>query len=402
LNARYGNDLTLAALQNPPTPAVGEVWAATQFELTSGKTKPGTVSAVDGTTWQVRRKVALPSVNMNNPHNMWTDRNQNLIYATQWFDHKLAVFDRVTGAFVRNVSVGEAPAHVMTRTDTDQLHVTNNGDVRTDSVMELAPLATAVERRVDIGRGNPHAHWMSADGHKMVTPNILTGDTTQFDFPADRIDAILPTSSPFGHPIATGMMPDASKYYVANLLDSTITVINMNTHAVIKEINLIADYNPVTGAITGPVGALPIQTPVSPNGRSMVTANTLTGTIVVTNTHTDTVVAMLGCDPGCHGVQYGAKQGGGYYAYVSSKFSNRLLVVDPDPNGDGNPADAAIVGSVGLFGSNTTQRDATITGNAGMGGQGLLPIPVVYNGWVQNLPAVWRNQLTPGQRNPVP
>ena len=402
LNARYGNDLTLAPLQKPATPAVGEVWVATQFELTSGKTKPGTVSAVDGATWQVRRKVALPSINMNNPHNMWTDRNQNLIYATQWFDHRLTVFDRVTGALVRNISVGEAPAHVMTRTDTDQVHVTNNGDIRSDSVMELSPLATGVERRVDIGRGNPHAHWMSADGHKMVTPNILTGDTTQFDFPADRIDSILPTSSPFGHPIATGMMPDASKYYMANLLDSTITVINMNTQSVIKNINLIANYNPVTGAITGPVGALPIQTPVSPNGRNMVTANTLTGTILVTNTQTDTVVAMLGCDPGCHGVQYGAKRGGGYYAYVSSKFSNRLLVVDPDQNGDGNPADAAIVGSVGLVGSNVTQSDATIAGNAGMGGQGLLPIPVVYNGWVQNLPAVWRNLLTPAQRNPIP
>ena len=84
---------------------------------------------------------------------------------------------------------------------------------------------------------------MSHDGHTMVTPNILTGDSTQFDFRADRIDATVPTSSPFGHPIATGMMPDASKY-LANLLDSTITVIDMHTHAVIKDINLIANYNP--------------------------------------------------------------------------------------------------------------------------------------------------------------
>ena len=45
LNARYGNDLALAPLQNPATPAVGEVWVATQFETTAGKTKPGTVSA---------------------------------------------------------------------------------------------------------------------------------------------------------------------------------------------------------------------------------------------------------------------------------------------------------------------------------------------------------------------
>jgi len=402
LNARYGNDIALAPLQNPATPAVGEVWVATQFESTSGKTKPGTVSAVSGANWQVTRKVALPAINLNNPHNMWTDRNQNLIYVTQWFDHRLTVYNRTTGALVRNVSVGEAPAHVMTRTDTDQVHVTNNGDLRPDAVMELAPLAAGVERRIDIGRGNPHAHWMSHDGQTMVTPNILTGDSTQYSFTAGSIDAIVATSSPFGHPIATGMMPDARKYYVANLLDSSIAVIDMNTHAVIKTINLIANYNPVTGAITGPVGALPIQTPVSPNGRNMVTANTLTGTILVTNTQTDTLVSMLGCDPGCHGVQYGAKQGGGYYAYVSSKFSNRMLVVDPDPNADGNPSDAAVVGTVGLFASSGTLRDAAITGNAGMGGQGLLPIPVVYNGWVQNLPASWKNLLTPAQRNPVP
>ena len=400
LNARYGNDLPLAPLSNPSTQAIGEIWVATQFETTSGKSKPGTVTAVDGSSWQVTRKVALPSINMNNPHNMWTDRNQNVIYVTQWFDKKLTVYNRQTGALIRNVSVGEAPAHVMTLTDNDRIHITNNGDTRTDSVMELSPLATNILRRIDIGRGNPHAHWMSHDGKTMVTPNVLTGDTTQYNFRTNGVEAILPVSSPLSHPLATGMMPDASKYYVANLLDSTITVIDMESHNVLKHINLIANYHPVTGAITGPVGALPIQTPVSPNGKNMVTANTLTGTITILDTTTDEVVAMLPCDPGCHGVQYGAKLNGGYYAYVTSKFSNRMLVVDPDPNNDGNPIDAAIVGSVGLFASNATLKDATISGNAGMGGQGILPIPVVYNGWVQNLPSTWSNLLTPAQRNP--
>ncbi len=118
-------------------------------------------------------------------------------------------------------------------------------------------------------------------------------------------------------------------------------------------------------------------------------------------TKTDEIVAMLGCDPGCHGVQYGAKQGGGYYAYVSSKFSNRLLVVDPDPKNTGNLKDAAVVGSIGLFASAETKLDDTIRGNAGMGGQGILPIPVVYNGWVQNLPSTWKDQLTPAQQKPA-
>jgi hypothetical protein len=132
----------------------------------------------------------------------------------------------------------------------------------------------------------------------------------------------------------------------------------------------------------------------------MVTANTLTATITIVDPATDALVKMLPCDAGCHGVQFGAKAGGGYYAYVSSKFANSLLVVDPDPNNDGNAADAAIVGRVLLTARQGTARDASIRGNAGMGGQGILAIPVVYNGWVQKLPLSWKQQLTPGQLNP--
>src|SRR5262245_27044742 len=291
-------------LFNPLVAGVGEVWVDTQFELTAGKQKPGTASQVDASTWQVVRKVALPQINMNNPHNMWTDRNQNLIYQTQWFDSKLAVFERATGRFLRNISVGEAPAHVMTRTDTDQVHVTLNGADRAESVVELRPGATGVERRIDMGRPHPHAHWMSHDGKTMVTPNAFTADSSIFDFPTDRLVAIAPVGA---LPIATGMMPDDSKYYVANFLDSTIDIIRTRTGGSLGKINLLANYDPITGAITGPVGALPIQTPVSPDGKSMVTANTLTATITIVDPATDTLVKMLPCDPGCHGVQYGAK-----------------------------------------------------------------------------------------------
>ncbi len=406
LSARYGNDVGKQPLSNPTTAAVGEVWVDTQFEKTAGKTKPGTATAINGQTWQARRKVALPQINMNNPHNMWTDKNQNLIYQTQWFDSKLAVFNRMTGQFLNNISVGESPAHVMTRTDTDQLHVTLNGSPNNDSVVELAPMANGVQRRINIGRGNPHAHWMSHDGKLMVTPNSFSADSTQYNFANNSIDAILPAGA---LPIATGMTPDSKKTYVASLLNSTITVIDTQAKTVVGTINLLANYNAVTGVVSPDpvsgvtfVGALPIQTPVSPDGKSMVTANTLTGTITIVNPATDKVVAMLGCDPGCHGVQYGAKQGGGYYAYVSSKFSNSLIIVDPDPNNDGNPSDAVIAGRILLTSVvGTTATDDTIVGNKGMGGQGILTIPVVYNGWVQNLPQVWKDQLTAAQRNPI-
>jgi hypothetical protein len=343
LSQRYGNDLPLPPLFKPATPGVGEVWVDTQFERTAGKEKPGTVTKVDAATWQVARKVALPKINMNNPHNLWTDRPQRLIYQTEWFDSKLTVFEANTGRFVRQISVGEAPAHVMTRTDTDQVHVTVNGEDDNRSVVELSPGATGVERRIDIGRPHPHAHWMS----------------------------------------------------------HTLTALDTRTGGLLATIDLLENYDPITGAITGPVGGLPIQTPVSPDGKYMVTANTLTATITITDTATDRLVAMLPGDAGTHGVQFGAKRGGGYYAYVANKFANTLLIVDADPNGDGAFGDATIAGRVLLTATAATARDDRIVGNPGMGGQGVLAIPVPYNGWVQRLPAVWKNQLTPAQQNPA-
>ena len=409
LHAQFGEPQTLSAPIPPATPGIGQVWVDTQFETIAQKTKPGTATAVDATNFTVVRKVALPSINLNNPHNMWTDKNQQVIYQTQWFDNKLAVFDGSSGMFLRNVTVGPAPSHVMTRTTNDQVHVALNGG---NAIVELQPLATSFIRNIPMGgpteTTHPHAHWMGANGQLMVTPNADTNDSTLYNFPTDSIASRTPT----GHsPIATGMMPDSSKYYVANFLDSTISVIQISTASgtptatLSKTIDLLANYDPISGAITGPVGGLPIQTPVSPNGKFAIVANTLTGKIIVIDTRTDTIVAMLPCDAGCHGVQFAAKKGGGYYAFVSSKFSNRLIVVDPDPTGGGNGSSAIIAGSVLLTTKNAAsgfQSDGTVTANAGMGGQGVLPIPVVYNGWVQNLPTNWKAKLTLEQLNPFP
>jgi DNA-binding beta-propeller fold protein YncE len=189
---------------------------------------------------------------------------------------------------------------------------------------------------------------------------------------------------------------------VANFVDSSVTVIETHSGNVLGTINLLANYDPITGAITGPVGGLPIQTPVSPDGRYMVTANTLTSTVVITDTKTDRMVAMLPAEAGTHGVQFGAKKGGGYYAYVANKFANVLTIVDADPNGDGEFADAEIAGRVLLTASAVTASDDRVVGYAGMGGQGVLAIPVPYNGWVQRLPQSWKALLTPAQINPVP
>ncbi len=98
-------------------------------------------------------------------------------------------------------------------------------------------------------------------------------------------------------------------------------------------------------------------------------------------------------------MNFGAKKSGRYYAYVTSKFANRLIVLDVDPNNNGEAEDSVIFGSVLLANDNPAYRDDTIKGNKGMGGQGVQPVPNVYNGWVQKLPGSYKAQLTQEQRN---
>jgi DNA-binding beta-propeller fold protein YncE len=424
----------------PHKKGIGEVWVDTAYELTAGKEEwfPGTATVVSATGWNVNRKIALPEQKMNNGHNFWTSNDQKDIYETEWHGNSLYVINRHNGKLIQEIDLVNGPevsqfsekchdpAHVMTRlfkddSDKFQVHVGCNGN---NTVVELD--RDPATRRLSINRfipmstsgpqAQPHAHWMGYNGESMITPNSNTGDETTFSFNANNI---------VGHdktgllPIATGMMPDSSKYYVSNYLGLTISVICGQKQPTgysactegqwLKNINLLVgpggNYNYETGEVSsgdnnGAIGGFSVQTPVSPDGKFVIQGNTLTGTITIIDTATDKLVKSLACDPGCHGVNFGAKKGGGYFAYVTSKFANRLIVLDYDPNNDGNVDDAVIAGAV-VLANDHVAKDDKIIGNKGFGGQGVMAVPNVYNGWVQQLPIGYKAQLTRAQRNPI-
>jgi DNA-binding beta-propeller fold protein YncE len=410
--------------KRPKRKGIGEVWVDTAYELTAGKEEwfPGTMTVVSATGWNVKRKIALPEQKMNNGHNMWASHDQKQIYQTEWHGNSTYVLNRHNGKLLQEIKEGQYgdggtchdPAHVMTRVDTQQVHVTCNGD---DYVAEFNRLPNGLLQFngfLDMsnagGQTQPHAHWMGHDGKSMVTPNSNTNDATLFDFNTYTIKNQQNTGP---LPIAASLNPDGTKAYVSNYLGHNTSVMcgpngtpatcdGKQTGEKIKDIALLlnGNYNPLTGAITGPIGGLPIQTPVSPDGKFVITGNTLTGTITIIDAKTDTLVKMIPCDPGCHGVNFGAKKRGGYYAYVTSKFANRMIVLDYDPNNDGNADDAEIAGAV-VLAKDGGAKDDKIIGNKGQGGQGVLPVPNVYNGWVQQLPIGYRAQLTREQRNPI-
>jgi hypothetical protein len=430
---------------HPKVPGVGEVMQSTQMEELNEKAYPGTVSFIDTNSWKVVRKFGLPTINngggLDNPHNQWVSRDENTVYSDEWFSNKTTAFDRHTGQFLRQTEVGLSPAHVVTRSGTDQLIVGINGG---NSLVEVAPGNNGVQKEFSAvlpgeGIAHPHAHWLSADGNTAVAPNANFDSASLFNLNAPDPDMSITKRAFVGSiPIATAMSSTADRAYSAGLMSNNIVCISMAGPAChdggrlvdTKNISLTPGYDYVTGLVSGasgvPVaippitpdsgsstiapGFLPIQNAVSPDNRVMLVADAVSGSITVIDVAKDEIVKTLPCDPGCHGVNWGAKKGGGYYGYVTSKFANITTVVDSDPAGDGDISKVAVAGRFLTDTTSDTKADVTpkklhgLHGDFttdGMGGQGVLGLPIVYNGWVQKLPDGLKAELTCKQRDPM-
>jgi YVTN family beta-propeller protein len=414
------------------------------MEELNEKAYPGTVSFIDAHSWKVVRKFGLPTINngggLDNPHNQWVNRDENIVYSDEWFSDKTTAFDRYTGQFLRQTVVGPSPAHVVTRSNTDQLIVGINGG---NSLVEVAPGDEGVIKQFSAvlpgeGIAHPHAHWITADGNTAVAPNANFDSASLFNLNAADPDLSITKRAFVGSvPIATAMTPTSDRAYAAGLMSNNIVCISIAGAAChdggrmvdTKDISLTKGYDYVTGLVNGqalPIelppltadsgmsamapGFLPIQNAVSPDNKALLVANAVSGTISVIDVAKDEVVKTLPCDPGCHGVNWGAKQGGGYYAYLTSKFANLTTVVDPDPAGDGDVSKAVVAGRFLTNTTADTKTDVTqktlrgLHGDYtldGFGGQGVLGLPIVYNGWVQRLPQALKADLTCQQRDPM-
>ena len=386
IGLELGNDnIAIPDVKEPKKDGIGEVWVNTQFERTSAKNfdgtpadKPGTITVIDAKNWEIEQKIALPEINMNHPHNLWADAKNEVIYQTQWFGSEMAIIDRDSGELIKEVYTGQSPSHVMTSPADGKIYVAMNGE---DTVNEFDPVSYELTKQISTGfRSHPHGHWISSSGQYVVTPDFLGLKASIIDLDSNTVKA---SEDLLLAPIATGMKGDESVFYTADFLGNTNTAIDPSDGSTLGQIDWLqagSDF----GVSNGLLG-LPIQTPISPDDKWMVTALTLGGQIGVVDVSTvpGTVVAVLPCEPGCHGVQWGAQKDGGYYAYVTSKFANVMHVVDPDPNNDGDGTDAEIAGSIVLTKEFDTDIDDRIIGYAGQGGQGVLAIPNVYEGWIQ-------------------
>jgi len=416
-----------------------------QFEAVAGQTddrgvpKPGTITVVDADAFGVEREVTgldpQARGRWNNPHNMWADTLNRIVYNGHWFGRWHNKIARANGDVLTTVEVGDAPTHTVTnpvRGELSTLPLSARDVFRTIE----DPGGNATQKIVDSdpsgeGRNHPHAQWTTSDGALTVFPNVfkglgVAGSIGVVETGSNRI--VREFRSPeIAMPVATGIqgVTQGNKAYVANIVSGQVTVIDLNTMRVLKHIPVTLTPDCRSGAAFDIFHTLqvPIQTPVSPDGRFVATAvlslstvkRPCTGSpdhVAVIDTRTDEVVRFVGIPArdgtanGAHGVNFGIKKGGGWYAHVASQFSNMMTVLDLDPNGDNSATDATVAGRVFL--GNGQPGGARVTD--GVGGQGIKPLPTPYDGWIQDTVAAaaqtdpevqaWIAALTPCQRNP--
>lgn len=437
---------------------VGEVWVDSQFEAVQGQTdkdnrpKPGTITVLDASDFSFKQEIdgvqggsADPNVivngenGWNNPHNMWTNTNHEVVYNGNWFGQWLNLIDRDSGDIENTINVGYAPTHI----------VTNPNENSNDFGMLTLPLSAEqdilkiedkddqlqIKDKFRTGSGNnhPHGQWITSDGSKILIPNVfqegLFGSVTIMDTETGQIIREIKTTDADGGnlllPVAVGIAGSETGY-ISNIATGTVSVLDFETNTIVNNIK-VACFNPADGGkcltaadqsgIVLDTLKLPIQTPPSPDGKWVATAvfslvsqvnhDTIAIIDAQANGGAGELVAELECPAGCHGVNWGAKAGGGYYAYVTSQHSNILTIVDPDPNGDKDGTDAEIVAQVVLANNGPT---GGVTD--GTGGQGILPLPLVKDGWIQDTVDAcddgdcsaevngWINQLTASQKDP--
>ena len=430
----------------PAVPGVGEVWINTQFERVPGQTddggvdKPGTITVVDAASFTVEREIDGKGAGgmWNNPHNMWANARHDVIYNSNWFGRWINKIDRASGQILDSIQVGEAPTHIITIPilDSPQLGFLTV-PLSADKDMVIVEDGPGGLQKVDShdtgdGKTHPHGHWLTCgSGERTILPNVFKGlgvagsisiletetGAVLAEFEHDPAD---PLRSALTMPLAVGEchVNGVNTAYVANAVSGMVTVVDVDALALVTNIPVTLTPDGQSGLDLFHTLQVPIQTPVSPDERWVATAvlslttvdRELTGSadhVAIIDAEQNAVVAYVPTPAGTHGVNWGAKLGGGYYAYVSNQHANALTVIDPDPDGDGDGADAAVVGTLVLANGSP---GAGVTD--GTGGQGIKPLPLVHDGWTQQTVAMvgtgalsaevegWIGLLTEDQKNP--
>lgn len=287
----------------------------------------GTVSVIDGSTFQVSRSIAVGAGAHNvqvapDGQRVWVTNNGTPQPAATGMAHhgmsaaehgtmadagEVWAIDTHTDEVVAKVVVGKHPAHVVVSADSRWAYVTNGGD-NTLSVVD------ATSRKVvdTIPTGEfPHGIRLSPDGKQAYVANLKGATVSVIDTESRKEIGRIPVGK---GPAQVGFTPNGRLAFVSLSQEASVAVIDPVGRKVIRKVR---------------VGEVPIQLYATPDNRFLFVANQGSrkspgNTVSVIDLSTFST-QRIRTGSGAHGVVVGSD---GRHAYVTNLYANSVSVID--------------------------------------------------------------------------
>ena len=265
--------------------------------------KGGTVSAVDPDTGALLAQIK----GLTAPHNIHMGPD-GLLYATDGPNNVAVRIDPKNYKILDRWPTGRNPAHVFVTPDQKYILVTNS-DSDEVTVTDRKTLRSIA--RIPTG-GHPHGISIRPDGRYAFVANISSSDLTVIDLEGLKPRTAVKLQGETG--IQAWVTPDGRWVYVASL--------NPKGRGVVTKI----DAASFTVAAAIQVGLKPAQLGVTPDGRHVLVCNQGSNSISVIDVKTDKVIKEIpGRGDWTHGISF---SGDGRWAYLTNTKSDNISVLD--------------------------------------------------------------------------
>ncbi len=219
---------------------------------------------------------------------------------------KVLFYDAYTNDLLKEVEVGNHPAHVVYSGDGKYVLVTNNED---NTVSVIDPETYEVVRTILTGNG-PHGFRISADSKFAYIANMGEDTISVINletFEEERMKA-------GNTPVTTGVTKDGETLAVTLFSENALAIVDLKTKQVVKV----------------EVGIGPAQLYIGPEGKFAYVANQGTeespsNSMTIVDLETKTVVDEIKTGNGAHGVTVSKD---GKFAYVTNMFDNTVSIID--------------------------------------------------------------------------
>jgi YVTN family beta-propeller protein len=221
---------------------------------------------------------------------------------------KVVFYDAFTNELLKEVEVGNHPAHVVYSGDGKYVLATNNED---DTVSVIDAAAYKVIKTVPTGNG-PHGFRISPDSQFAYIANM--GEDT---VSVVNLETFQEERMKIGNtPVTTGVTKDGKTLAVTLFSENSLAIVDLETKQTAKI----------------KVGTGPAQVYIGPDSKYAYVANQGTeespsSSMSIVDLEAKTVVEEIKTGNGAHGVTVSSD---GKFAYVTNMFDNTVSIIDLD------------------------------------------------------------------------